>query len=140
MLAVLDTNVLVSALLFRGAASGIHRLILEGRIHPLMSPPILAEYAKVLAYNKFGLSITDLDYLIEQEIAPWFELRMVQETNEHWIPDDPSDDKFIHLALSEPSAVLVSGDHHIIHRRSNLPCPIMTVQECIDCLEDLTPY
>lgn len=135
MLAVLDTNVLVSVLLFRGAASGIHRFILEGRIHPLISPTILDEYTRVLAYSKFRLKTADIQYLIEEEISPWFELRMGSETDGRWIPEDPNDDKFIQLALSEPSAVLVSGDHHILDSRGNLPCKVMTVQECLDFVQ-----
>jgi len=50
------------------------------------------------------------------------------------IPDDPSDDKFIHLALTEPTAILISGDRHIIDRRDSLPCKVMTAQECIGFL------
>lgn len=134
MLAVLDTNVLVSSLLWRGAASGIHRMILEGRILPIISPPILDEYTRVLAYKKFGLTRADVDYLIAEEISPWFELRALPRTTDNWIPDDPSDDMFIDLALTEPSAVLISGDSHIIDRRDELPCKVMTVQGCIDLL------
>lgn len=126
MLAVLDTNVLVSALLFRGTASGIHRLILEGSIHPLISPAILDEYTRVLACSKFRLKTSDSQYLIEEEISPWFELRMIPET----------DDKFIQLALSEPSAILVSGDHHILDSRENLPCKVLTIQECLDFFQE----
>lgn len=136
MLAVLNTNVLVSALLFRGAASGIHRLILEGRIHPLISPAILDEYTRVLAYSKFRLKTSDIQYLIEEEISPWFEFRMIPETDGHWIPEDPSDDKFIQLALSEPPAILLSGDHHILESRKNLPCKVLTIQECLDFFQE----
>ena len=132
MLAVLDTNVLVSALLFRGAASNIHQMILEGRILPLISLPILDEYTRVLAYKKFSLTQAEVDYLIEEEISPWFEFRTIPLKTENWIPDDPSDDMFIHLALTEPSAVLISGDRHIIDRRDDLPCKVLTVQECIE--------
>lgn len=134
MLAVLDTNVLVSSLLWRGPASTIHRYILEGRILPLISPPILDEYTRVLAYEKFGLTQADVNYLIDEEISPWFELRALPRDTGNWIPDDPSDDMFIHLALTEPSAALISGDRHIIDRRDDLPCKVLTVQECIDFL------
>ncbi len=134
MLAVLDTNVLVSSLLFRGAASVIHRFILEGRILPLISPPILDEYTRVLAYKKFGLTQAEVDYLIEEELSPWFELRDIPRKTDNWIPDDPSDDMFVHLALTEPSAVLISGDRHIMDRRDDLPCKVLTVQECIEFL------
>jgi len=73
----------------------------------------------------WSVKTADIQYLIEEEISPWFELRMVPG----------ADDKFIQLALSEPSAVLVSGDHHILDSRDRHPCKVMTVQECLDFVQ-----
>ena len=50
--AVLDTNVLVSALLSKSAESTISRLIhavIDGRITPMYSDEIIDEYKKVLS-------------------------------------------------------------------------------------------
>lgn len=53
--AVIDTNVLVSAMLSRKSAPGeIIRLLLEGRIIPLLHEEILDEYRDVLNRPKFG--------------------------------------------------------------------------------------
>lgn len=131
MKVVLDTNVMVSSLLFRGPASAIHRLILEGTILPLVSRPILEEYRRVLGYQKFGLQAEDVDYLMQSEILPWF--RMLDVPAESiWIPEDPSDDHFVNLALAEDNTTLVSGDRHILDCRATLPCTVLTVAECLD--------
>jgi uncharacterized protein len=65
VLTVLDTNVLISALLFRGETAGVHRAILEGRLGPLITEPILKEYLRVLAYPKLRLSESEIRYLLE---------------------------------------------------------------------------
>lgn len=46
-----------------------------------------------------------------------------------WIPDDPTDDKFIALALSAKVDHLVSGNAHILNVRQQVPCSILTIQE-----------
>jgi len=131
MRTVLDTNVVVSALLFRGTASKVHRLVLEGRIEPLVSDAILDEYRRVLAYAKFGLSEADVAWLMDEEIRPWFTMTPVPKSAGSWIPEDPADDRFIALASAVPGAVLVSGDRRILARRTTLPCPVMTVEELL---------
>jgi len=134
VLVVLDTNILISALLFRGAASAVHQAVLDGRLMPLISPPILEEYRRVLSYEKFGLSHTDVRWLLDEEIAPFFRLRHPPMSDTRWIPEDPTDDHFIQLATAE-SATLISGDRHILQRRQELPCPVMTLSECLSAIE-----
>lgn len=136
MKAVLDTNIIVSSLLFRGPASAIHRFVLEGTILPLVSRPILEEYRRVLGYQKFRLQPEDVEYLIHSEILPWF--RMLEEpAGSPWIPEDPSDDHFVNLALAEENTFLVSGDRHILDHRATLPCTVLTVAECLGKIQGL---
>ena len=55
--AVIDTNVLVSAMLKEGSAPwSVLREALDGCIIPLVSDDILAEYGEVLLRAKFGFS------------------------------------------------------------------------------------
>ena len=53
---VIDTNVVVSALLFGGTPGELIPLWKSGRIKPLASAEIIDEYIRVLAYPKFKLS------------------------------------------------------------------------------------
>ena len=54
MRVVLDTNVLVSTFVFPGGTpEEVYRLVLEGRIELVTSPPLLAEFGRVLA-EKFA--------------------------------------------------------------------------------------
>ena len=71
---VIDTNVVVSALLFGGAPGKLVSLWKTGSIQPLGSAAIFAEYLKVFAYPRFQLSEGEIDYLISVEILPSFEI------------------------------------------------------------------
>ena len=65
-LAVIDTNVIISAMLNFSSVPG--QIVLEsltGKITPLLNDEILAEYEEVLSRPKFHFSQNDIDTLIE---------------------------------------------------------------------------
>lgn len=63
--AVLDTNVVLSGLVFRGGAAGQLRLAWQrGRVLPLVSTATVQELIRVLAYPKFHLSQDEQDELL----------------------------------------------------------------------------
>jgi putative PIN family toxin of toxin-antitoxin system len=128
MLIVLDTNVLVSTLLFSGRASHLHAMWVADQVRLVFSDAVLAEYRRVLAYPKFGLTGGEVQALMEEEVLPFG--TVVPETQHgKWITDDPTDDKFIELVLSAKADHLVSGDAHILNVRQQVPCSILTIQE-----------
>ena len=58
--AVIDTNVVVSAFVFRaGALVWLREAIVSGALIPLVSDETLAEMVRVLAYARFGLTAED---------------------------------------------------------------------------------
>jgi putative PIN family toxin of toxin-antitoxin system len=68
---VLDTNVLVSALLFRSEVSGLFDAWRHGRFRIAASGPILDEYARLLSYPKFRLSEREASAVMEQLVLPF---------------------------------------------------------------------
>ena len=60
---VLDTNVVISALLFRGRVSRLHTLWKEKAFTIVASREIVEEYIKVLAYPKFNLKEEEIKVL-----------------------------------------------------------------------------
>ena len=92
--AVLDTNVVVSALLFSGPPSQLVPAWQSGRLQPVLSAPILDEYIRVLAYPKFKLTSAEIRGLIEEALLPFIE---TVRTSPSVIPKlrDPDDAKFI---------------------------------------------
>ena len=109
MRVVLDTNVLVSALIFTGISSELVPLWQTNAITVLLSRGILEEYLRVLSYPKFQISEAEIKGLIEEELLPYVEvvnprrrLRVVKR--------DPSDDKFVECAVAGKAQVIISGD------------------------------
>jgi len=111
--AVLDTNVVVSALLFSGPPSRLISAWQSGRLRLVVSAPILDEYIRVLAYPKFKLTNTEIRGLLEEELIPFIESVTAVPTN---IPDlrDPDDAKFITCAVATGVRWLVSGDDDLL--------------------------
>src|SRR3990172_4193044 len=64
---VLDTNVVVSALLFRGELSRLHALWKRKAFTIVASREIVEEYLRVLAYPKFNLTEKEIRDIIQEE-------------------------------------------------------------------------
>ena len=114
---------------------GIHRAILEGRLLPLVTDPILEEYLRVLAYPKLQLSESEIKYLLDGGIRPWFHRISENVPNDSWIPDHPGDDHFVNAARVRPGTHLISGDGHVLRARQRLPVSVLTARELLDQLE-----
>ena len=70
MRVVLDTNAVVSALLFTGISSELVLLWQKGLITLLLSREILDEYPRVFSYPKFKLSEEEIKELIQEQVLP----------------------------------------------------------------------
>ena len=109
---VLDTNILISALLFRGDISCIVDLWKNGRILPVISKETFGELRTVLEYPKFGLTKDEIKTILEDEIIPFFEVTEIYcDVND--VCQDPDDDKFISCAIAASAAYIISGDRHL---------------------------
>ena len=115
--------------------AAIHRAILEGRLLPLLTAPVRDEYLRVLAYPKFQLSESEIKYLLDEEIQPWFHMISENVPTDCWIPDDPGDDHFVNAARVRPGTHLISGDSHVLHAGERLPVSVLTARELLDQLE-----
>ena len=110
---VIDTNVVISAILFGGTPGALIPLWKNGRIQPILGKDIFNEYLRVLAYPKFELTENEIAYLLYQELLPYFEV--IDVTPEKtFVPRDPTDDKFICCALKARAEMIISGDVHLL--------------------------
>ncbi len=126
MRVVLDTNVLVSALLFTGISSELVPLWQKGTITVLLSREILEEYLRVFAYPKFQLSEGEIKRLIEEELLPF--VRVIKpRLRVRAVRRDPSDNKFLECAISGKADVVISGDKDLLalrhYRRIRIQTP-----------------
>ena len=127
---IIDTNVIVSALLFGGKPGELIRLWKTGEIQPLISKEITEEYLRVLAYPKFNLSEKEISFLFNHEILNYFKaVRIKPGLWKTAIDDDPSDDMFIRCAVSGMGNIIISGDRHLLDLKSYDQIRILSVSE-----------
>ena len=112
---VLDTNVVLSALVFGGGAAGWMRTAWQaGAFTPIVSTTTAQELVRVLAYPKFRLSAADREELLADYLPYTTTVR---------IPDPPPivpecrdafDLMFLELAVVGKATVLVTGDRDLL--------------------------
>ena len=71
---VIDTNVIISALLFGGKPGELIPFWQNSRIEPIVSRDIVDEYIRVLAYPKFQLTEKEIQFLLYRQLLPYFEI------------------------------------------------------------------
>ena len=126
---VLDTNVLLSALLFpEGSLSWIRELWLSNAIVSLASRDKTVELIRALSYPKFGLTRDELEVLLA-EYLPWCEAITVSPPPA--VPDcrDPYDRPFLELATAGAADALVTGDADLLALAPVFNVPILTPRE-----------
>jgi putative PIN family toxin of toxin-antitoxin system len=131
---VLDTNVLVSALLFKGALSRLVELWRKGKIIPVISRETFEELTTVLQHPKFSLSKDEIKSVVEHEILPYFEIIEVVKAVKG-VCRDPGDDKFVSCALSASVDCIVSGDKDFCDVRQYKTVKIMSASDFLKKLD-----
>lgn len=112
---VLDTNVVVSALVFEGASfRSLRESWQQQSVLPLLSPATAAELIRVLAYRKFRLTAGDREELLA-DYFPWCEAVQIPSPPPA-APRcrDPFDLPFLELAIAGHADFLVTGDADLL--------------------------
>ena len=141
MRVLLDTNVVVSALLFGGPPRALLHGLCAAPFELWTSRALLRELAATLSYGKLqtavtrtGLSVEDLvnAYAGQTFVIPDAALDPVD------FPPDPSDALVISAALATKAEWLVTGDRHLLGAAVSIPCPILSVTAALDEVRGLT--
>lgn len=123
--ALVDTNVLVSALIARrGVCGQLLDAGFDGRWRIVVSPLLLVELEDVLARKKFSrIATAEAEQFVA---AVRSHAEVVPDAPKPWQPvtRDPADDYLIALARSAGVDALVSGDVHLTELSGLLP-PVM---------------
>ncbi|MFH1350263.1 MAG: putative toxin-antitoxin system toxin component, PIN family [Pseudomonadota bacterium] len=109
---VLDTNVLISALLFGGNPRKILDLVISGSIDCTLSMEILDELKDVLKRPKFGFS-SDACLQIVEELHGICEI-VSPSVRIDVIRPDPDDNRVLECALEAQADFIISGDPHLL--------------------------
>jgi uncharacterized protein len=131
--AVLDTNVLLSGLFWRGAPHALIEQARAGVLTVISSPSLLAELAEVINRPKFQ-AILDRSNTDPEEMLADLQ-RLVEITDPPPLPApvsrDPSDDAVLALAAAAGVDLIISGDADLLTVGSYAGIPITDAAEAI---------
>ncbi len=133
---VLDTNIVLSALVFRaGIAARARAAWQAGVFTPLVSTATAQELVRVLAYPKFRLTKEDRDELLA-DYLPYATTVRIPEPPPH-VPEcrDTFDTMFLHLAAAGKAKALVTGDRDLLALAGKTKFEIVTLDAFLAKLE-----
>jgi uncharacterized protein len=130
--AILDTNVFISGVFWKGPPFEILKAWQEQRFRPAISPPILDEYRRVL------------DEMMKKRPLPVLTsiLRIIELHSEMVEPvsfaepvcSDPDDDKFLEAALAARAGHVVSGYAALLKVKQYRGIEIVRPRQFVDLL------
>jgi putative PIN family toxin of toxin-antitoxin system len=109
---VLDTNIFVSGIFWKGEPYKILMLWKEGKIQLINSIEIITEISRILSDFKIQLS--------DENKKEWIHLitnnSKIVEPYEKFdiIKDDPTDNKFIDVAIAGKAEYIITRDKHLL--------------------------
>jgi putative PIN family toxin of toxin-antitoxin system len=109
---VLDTNVLLSGVLFGGKPAQLIDAARHGSIRAVTSLYILREFRDVLSSPRFGFDPVLCEDLAV-ELVRFMEVVPVLASRERWV-SDPKDDPMVEAALQGGAVLVVTGDKRLL--------------------------
>jgi putative PIN family toxin of toxin-antitoxin system len=113
---VLDTNVLISGLLWDGNEAEILTKAGRGDIKLFISDEILKELEGVLKRDKFTKKLEGKETTVERAVAKIALIATLIEADQHLnvIEDDPDDNSVLECAIAARASCIVSGAGHLL--------------------------
>ena len=135
---VLDTNVLVSAVLNKqDAPAAIVNAVINGDYSLISSPAILEEALRVFSYPKIR-QLLQKNRVSSQEIETFIHqiagicIIVPGKLQIDAVQKDISDNMFLSCAIEGKADFIVSGDHHLTELKNFHKIPILPPAEFID--------
>lgn len=126
---VVDTNVIVSALVFGGLPRDVLDLAGAEICSLYFSLPIQAEVKRILAV-KFGWSREEIR---RKTRTLWgFGNRVDPRVAISFIADDPDDDRILECAVDADADAVISGDRHLLRLGSFRSIPILSPRQFLE--------
>ena len=137
MRAVIDTNVLLSGLLWRGAPHALIEHVQAGTLAMVSSPALLAELAEVISRAKFDEILARSNTSRERSLAEMRQLAevIVPPPLPQPVCRDPDDDHILACALAAQADLIVSGDADLLNLREYQSIRIVAAPEALRLIE-----
>ena len=138
---VIDTNLWVSGLLWKGEPWRLLRLAEASVFDICLAYPMLLELEEVLAYERFAPRLALLQQTPEQLAAYALNMAVAVEITRVWPPivaADPDDDLFVLCAAAGGADYLVTADRHLLALGDYQGIPIVGISEFLQRIAPLT--
>ncbi|HOG48533.1 MAG TPA: putative toxin-antitoxin system toxin component, PIN family [Anaerolineae bacterium] len=130
---VIDTNVWVSGLLWKGLAWSLLRLAEAGRLQLCAAPEMLTELVEVLGCERLQPRLAQLGLtpaeMLAYAMAQTVLFDVSESRGEPLVVADPDDDVFLHCAVTARAAYVVSGDAHRLALGEHAGIPILSIRD-----------
>ena len=133
MRAVVDTNVLLSGLFWRGRPHALIEQVRAGTLTLISSPALLAELAEVMNRPKFQVIVARTNTDPERTLADLRRLAEIIDPPPLTAPvsRDPSDDAVLALAAASQADLIITGDADLLTLGSHAGIPIVDPAEAV---------
>jgi putative PIN family toxin of toxin-antitoxin system len=135
--AVLDTNVVLSGLLWHGTPHALLERVREGTLTFISSPALLAELAEVIARPQFETILARSNTSRERSLIEMRELTeaIAPPPLAEPVCRDPDDDAVLALAIAARADLIVSGDRDLLDLKNFQGIAIVTPAEALRRIE-----
>ena|SRR3989344_2254141 len=130
---VLDTNIFISALGWKGKPRQIFQKCINDELELVTSPQQISELVRVMDYPKFNFAQEEKDIFVSiiLKIA-----RLVYITEKvKVIKEDPDDDIILETASVGNVDYIVSGDPHLLKLKEFGKVKMITANEFLEIIE-----
>ena len=137
MRVVLDTNIIISALISRGPPYRIIAAWRDQQFTALISAALLAEYARAVRYPKVRRSHGLDEEELARFVGRFIRFGELVESEERLaiVTDDPDDDRILECAVAGEATHIVTGDPHLLALERYQEISILTPRAFLDLLE-----
>lgn len=129
---VLDTNILVSAIIHDGKPRSLFQMGIDGKYQIVISKEILIELAEVLQRPKFKMTTEDIIHIVSTLMATGENVHVTSSFAV--IGKDPDDNIIINTAFDGNAGYIVSGDKEIKDLKRFQKTRIVSVDEMLKIL------
>ena len=139
MRAVIDTNVLLSALLWGGTPHALLEHVRNSTVTLISSPALLAELARVIDRPKFDVILLRTNTSRAQTLA---EVRLLAEVIDppplaQPVCRDKDDDAVLSLALAAQADIMISGEDDLLCLHPFEGIPVLTPAQALQRVLEL---
>jgi len=115
MKVVLDTNVIISGLLWKRSTKALFDLADHKKIKVCLTPKIISEIIKVLNYPKIKKQLDSIGLTIGEIISYLFQVsKLYPDIDVNIDLPDKSDKVFLSASVISGAGYLITGDRHLL--------------------------